>query len=268
MSAVGSRWDWYEATFDGVDDDRVAPALALALGGRISRGKSRNGYAVCEVIERGDDALVQVYGHSARLGEVHVSVTSESCDEVVPLLRRLYPEHRVSRADSAVDFTADFDELDARVLAFATDRGLTHRLITNSDGGATRYVGSDRSEVMMRLYKKSEQLRALHPEKSSEIPDGIVRFELQVRPNKRQYKEILGRVTPDDAWGFSQWSGDLAELILSIESDRVSTHFRRPSDWTRALHFLGVQYGPMVQKRAEVVGFDQAARELLGALGL
>lgn len=268
MSALDSRWDWYECTFDGADDGRVAPALALALGGRIARGRGRNGYAFCEVVERGDDALVQVYGHSARLGEVHVSVSSESCDDVVPLLRRLYPEHRVSRADSSVDFGADFDLLDARVLAFANDRGLTHRLITNSDGGATRYVGSDRSEVMMRLYKKSEQLRALHPEKSSDIPDGIVRFELQVRPSKRRFKEILGRAAPDDVWGFSEWSGDLAQMILSIESERVPTHFRRPSDWARAVHYLGVQYGPMAQKRAELVGVDQAARELLIALGL
>lgn len=254
---------------DGLDDERVAPTLAAVLpGATLSRGKGRNGYAACWAVERDGDTLAHVYGRSARLGEVHVSTTSESCDEVVPVLRRLYPEHRVSRADSAVDYSADFDALDVQVLAFAEDRGLSHRLITNSDGGATRYLGSPSSEVRMRLYKKTEQLRALHPEAAQTVPDGIVRFEVQVRPGKREMKAVLGRVGPDDAWGFAQWSGDLADAVLSIDAERVATHFRRPSDWTRSLHFLTTQYGPVVQRRAAEVGVTQARLELLEALGV
>jgi hypothetical protein len=167
-----------------------------------------------------------------------------------------------------VDFRADFDELDQRVLVFATEHRLSHRLITNSDGGATRYLGSPRSETQLRLYKKSEQLRALHPEAAESVPDGIVRFELVVRPGKRDVKEILGRSAPDDAWGFSEWSAELAGMVLAIDAPRVSTHFRRPADWTRALHFLGIQYAPMVQRRAEQVGADTAVEELVEALGL
>lgn len=267
-AGVGARWDWYEATLDGLDDERVAPALALALNATVVRGKGRNGYAQCWVVERADVVLAQVYGRSARLGEVHITVTSESCDEVVPLLRRRFPAHRVSRADSAVDFGADFDTLDVQVLAFATERGLSHRLITNSDGGATRYVGSPSSEVQMRLYKKSEQLRALHPEAADTVPDGIVRFELQARPGKRHVKELVGTMAPDDLWGLAKWSAELALLVLEIDAERVPTHFRRPTDWSRALHFLGVQYGPIVQRRADLVGFDQARSELLAALGV
>ena len=266
---VSSRFDWYEATFDlPGEDDRVASAIALAVGGQLVRGRGRNGYAVCWHVERADEVLAQVYGRSARLGEVHVTITSESCDEVVPVLRRLYREHRVSRADSAVDFAADFAELDELVLGFATERGLSHRMVTNSEGGATRYVGSPSSEVRMRVYKKSEQLRQLHPEKADEIPDGIVRIELQVRPGKRIVKERLSEAAPDDVWGFSQWSADLAGLVLQIDAERVSTHFRRPSDWSRAIHFLSRQYGPLVAKRAAQVGTEQARRELLEALGV
>ena len=136
---VSSRFDWYEATFDlPGEDDRVACAIALAVGGHLVRGRGRNGYAVCWHVERADEVLAQVYGRSARLGEVHVTITSESCDEVVPVLRRLYREHRVSRADSAVDFAADFAELDELVLGFVTERGLSHRMVTNREGGVTR----------------------------------------------------------------------------------------------------------------------------------
>jgi len=193
-----ARFDWYELTADGLDDGRVAPALALSLGGSVSRGKGRNGYAVCEVVEREDRVLAQVYGRSARAGEVHVVTTSEACDEVVPLLRRLYPEHRVSRADSSVDFASDFDSLDARALDLARERAVAHRLITDSAGGATRYLGAPSSELRVRVYRKSEELRAKHPERAHEIPDGIVRVELQARPGKRAIKERAAELTADE----------------------------------------------------------------------
>jgi len=266
--SLASRWDWYEATIDGVDDGRVPSGLAFALGANVTLGKGRNGYAHCDVVERDDEVLAQVYGRSARDGEVHVTITSEACDEVVPLLRERYPEHRVSRADSACDFSADFETIDTQALAFAVDRGLSYRLVTNSEGGATRYLGSVASETRLRVYKKSEQLRALHPEKASEIPDGIVRCELVVRPGKRAVKERLSTMSPDDAWGMSQWSAAFGELVLSLTPERVPTHFRRPTDWKRALHFLGQQYGPSVERRVGQVGREQATAELLTALGL
>lgn len=265
---LGCRFDWYESTHDGVDDGRVARALALALGGTISQGKGRNGYAVCEVITRGDDELARVYGHSARTGEVHIQTSSEACDEVVPLIRRMWPEHRVSRADVSVDFAADFDELDGRSVALVTARGVSHRLMTNSDGGATRYLGAASSETAVRVYKKSEQLRSLHPERAADIPDGIVRVELVARPGKRELKERAALMEPDEFWGLGQWTLAFAAELLGVDVPRVPTHFRRPSEWVRALHFVGQQYGPMVRRRADVVGREQAVAELLEALGV
>lgn len=265
---LSSRWDWYECTFDAIDDGRVALKLAAALGATMSIGKGRNGYASCEVLERDGGIVAQVYGRSARAGEVHVTVTSDACLTVVPILRELFPDHRVSRADTAVDFRSDFDTLDAQALAFAADRNLSHRLFTNSEGGATRYIGSARSETQLRVYKKSEQLRALHPESAHEVPAGIVRCELVVKPGKRDLKLRLGHMSADDAWGMSKWSGEFSGLVMGFTPERVPTHFRRPTDWQRALHFLGTQYAPSVAKRAEVVGAEQAAKELLGALGL
>lgn len=263
-----SRWDWYEATFDGADDGRVALALAVALGGTIAPGKGRNGYSHADVIERDEEVLATVYGRSARAGEIHVSVSGDSCDEVVPLVRSLWPDHRVSRADSSIDFAADFEQLDARTLTFAESRGLSFRMVTNSEGGATRYVGSPRSETMLRVYKKSEQLRALHPEAAASIPDGIVRCELQTRPGKREAKEAVAQMSSDDLWGLSEWSRLFAATLLDFDAPRTSTHFRRPSDWRRALHYIAIQYGPMVERRADVVGVEQARAELLAALGL
>lgn len=267
MNALASRFDWYAATIEDADDGRVPSVLTLGLGAALVRGRGRNGYAECWEVQRGDDVLAHVYGRSARSGEVHVVASSESCDEVVPLLRRRFRAHRVARADAAVDFAADFAQLDRMAVEFAKRRGISYEYIVNSEGGATRYLGARSSEVRLRVYKKSEQLRALHPERT-DIPEGIVRAELQVRPGKRDVKEATASMSADDVWGLSAWSKEFAAELLDIDAPRTSTHFRRPSDWSRALHFLGQQYGPMVAKRAELVGADRARGELLDALGV
>lgn len=263
MPDVGSRWDWYAATIDGLDDGQMPTSLALIFGASVERTRGRNGYALGHQIARDGNVLATVYERSARAGEVHVEVTSESCDEVVPVLRRQYPFHRVTRGDSAVDFAADFGALDERVVAFADARGISHRLFTNSDGGATRYVGSPRSEAMLRVYKKSEQLRAMHPERASTVPDGIVRFELVVRPGKRDAKEALALASSDDAWGFAKWTQGIAALILGLDAERTATHFRRPTDDERAMHFLIQQYGGMMRRRSLQHGVDAFLAELV-----
>lgn len=269
MTALGTRFDWYEVTLDGADDGREAGTLGVALGATdTSIGKGRNGYALCCSLDRDGATLAQVYGHSARAGEVHIVTTSEACDAAVPSIRELFPDHRVSRADSSVDFDADFAELDARAVAFAVARGISYRLVTDSAGGATRYLGAPSSELRVRVYKKSEQLRALHPEAAHTIPDGIVRVELQARPGKRTVKERAARMTADELWGLGKWSRDFAAELLGFDAPRVATHFRRPSNWSRAVHYLGLQYGPAVAARVLEVGEDRARHELLTALGL
>lgn len=285
------RFDWYEITFDRSDNPDVASSvlgagdsknvyddgnervvarrLARELGGcEIVEGKGRNGYAVSYALVRGDDELARVYGRSARHDEVHVVTSGESCDEVVPILRRLWPVHRVSRVDVAADFLEDFAALDGLALEFAKERGISYRLVTDSAGGATRYLGAVSSETMVRVYKKSEQLRALYPTRADSVPEGIVRCEIQVRPGKRAMKERVAGMVPVDVWGLSRWTKHLASQVLAVDAVRVPTHSRRPTEWSRALYYLGVQYSPSVARRVLEVGREQTIAEILDALGL
>jgi hypothetical protein len=198
---------------------------------------------------------------------VHLEVTGESCDDVVPILRELWPVHKVSRCDVALDFSADFEELDALVLAFAEGRGLKHRLFTNSDGGATRYVGARGSETSMRVYKKTEELRAMYPHQAHEVPDGIVRVELIVKVNSKM-KGQLCAMEPESMFGLSKWGRAFALEFLKVEAERVPTHFREITDWARLSSHLGMQYGPAIRRRAHEVGRAQLIEELLGILEL
>lgn len=265
-TSLGTRFDWYEVTWEGWTD--AAATLGVILGGEVRQERGRNGYAECNSVVRGEDELVRVYGRSSRIGELHAVITGASCDEVVPLFRTLWPEHRVSRADSAVDVVANFAQVDAEAVTFAERRGLTYRLITDSNGGATRYLGAPTSEVRVRVYKKSEQLRAVHPERAASVPDGVVRFELQARPSKRASKETASQLSADELWGLSQWAQVLALDMLGINAERTYLQFRRPSSWSRSLHFLGLHYGRLVRDHAAEVGRDAAVAEVLEVLGL
>jgi len=270
MLPAGDRFDWYEPTFDDADDGRIPAFLAIALRARLGRGKGRNGYAECVTVERDGEVLAHVYGRSARPGEVHAVVTSSACDEVVPLIRehKRFRNHRVSRADVARDFVGDFAEWDARSVAFAEERGIKHLFFSDSDGGATRYLGAASSEVRHRLYKKSEQVWKMFPEKAAEFPPGVLRSELEVRPGKRDVKELAARLEPSEFYGLSDWASDYGRRFLDLDVERLPTHFRRPSDHSRMLFWLGRQYGPAIQERAADVGALAAVDELLVALGL
>jgi hypothetical protein len=262
------RFDWYEVTFDGEDEGLAASRLAARLSARAVQGKGRNGYAISYAIVRGDDELCRVFGRSARPGECHVVTSGVSCDEVVPIIREWWPVHRVSRADVSSDFAADFDVLDAIAVEFAAERGVSYRLVSDSAGGASRYLGAVSSETRVVVYKKSEQLRALNPDRADTVPDGIVRVEFRIRPGKRHVKERAATMQPPDFWGFSRWTQQFAERILFVDAERASTHDRRPSEWSRLLATFRKQYAPGMHRRVLEVGRDAVVADLLDALGL
>lgn len=265
---TGCRFDWYEVTFDDADEGLVSSQLAATLGARLVQHKGRNGYAIAYAVVRGEDELCRVFGRSARFGEVHVEVTGESCDEVVPIIRERWPAHRVSRVDSSYDFLEDFSRLDWRAVRFAEERGVSYRLITDSAGGATRYLGSRTSEASVLVYKKSEELRAKYPARADKVPDGLVRIELCFRPSKRATKERAATMSPDELWGFSRWAKHFAAEFLNVSAASVPTHSRRPSEWSRLLATLERQYAPGVQRRVLEVGGAEVLEDLLRAFGI
>lgn len=264
-----TRFDGYEMTHDLPDDGRCAQQLALSVGATVRAAKAKQGYAIGHELVRAGDELARVWEHApGRPGEVHVIVMGGACDEVVPVLRTLWPGHRVSRVDSAEDFQGGFAELRSAALSFAQRRGLKHTEILGHGDGDTVYVGARSSEVRVRVYDKSAELRQKHPERASMVPDGIARVELQARPGKRQIKEAAAYLSADGVWGLGEWTREFAAELLKLDVERVPTHFRRPPSYARALHFLGAQYGPTVRARVDEVGRDEALRELAEALGL
>lgn len=262
-----TRFDYYQCTLR--DAPAVPEQLGVIFGAERRPIAGRWGYSQGTELLVDDSVSAVVYTGSARDGETHVVVSGASCDRVVPVIRSLWPAHSVSRADSALDCFASFEDLDRQVLRFAQEHGLKHRLVTDSDGGATRYLGAPSSTAMARVYKKTEQLRSKLPAPdAANVPDGVVRFEMQTRPGKAAQKAAAATMTADDLWGFTKWGKQFAGSFLALDVERAEIAPVTPSTWSKALYWLQQQYGAQIRARAADVGTAALLAELQEAFEL
>jgi len=66
----------------------------------------------------------------------------------------------------------------------------------------------------------------------------------------------------------SKWTTQFSSEFFTLDAEYVQLQFKRPSDWSRALHYLGEQYGPSIARRLETHDRDLVRDEVLQALGL
>jgi hypothetical protein len=70
-----------------------------------------------------------------------------------------------------------------------------------------------------------------------------------VRP-QGEGRTIACTATPDQAWGFTSWSHELAKLVFSMDEARVFIRQRRLSKDAQAFHWMVKQYGSMLERES------------------
>lgn len=266
--SLSARFDWYQATFADYLYQELLKAFEDSFEMKIEHCKGRTGYRRGEVWKSsGEDRLATLLlgGYGDSEGTFNLQVSSDLCDQVVPILRRF--EHRVSRVDSAIDFYGSWQEWKTVTVDFGKLFNVRRRVITDSKlGGGTVYLGSPSSQTQMRLYDKSAELKNKFPERAGEIPEGLIRAELQVRPAK-DVKKQASAWSPADCWAYaSKWSRKFANDVLKVETAEYETRHRQLSIYENALKALGKQYGGTFARRSLEVGEDQALEEIFLAL--
>jgi len=251
------RFDWYQATVR--DDERtVLDVLSVGLSAEVRPSTRMHGY------ERGydlhaDGSTVARVLAGGRNGWPNVTASGDDTDALVPVVRSSWPDlHRVTRMDAAQDFDGPgtWDRLYAPAIALADERrikvdqaGDWHR----NEYGRTLYLGSRKSAVMVRLYEKGKQLREHALDDAADVSVDLCRLEVQVRPEKAS-REHAARATPEEAFGYSDWTRELASRVMGLDVDRVHIRERRQSDQERALTWLVMQYGAHLEERAAELG--------------
>lgn len=176
-----------------------------------------------------------------------VDVQGEWSHDVAQVIRSKFPQHRVSRADACIDFTGgrpEFKRLSSALVKVAEKWGVQTRLISSPsdhDKGQTLYLGSRSSEVMLRLYEKGKQLQEV---KGITPPDAnLLRFEIEVKPNKADRKRLLSRSAPEALAGFSRWSVQASSLVTGSVIPFAPRVSDRRTDAQKALEHMFQQYG-------------------------
>lgn len=163
-------------------------------------------------------------------------------------VRTVYPSHRVSRIDVAVDFNevGGFDRVRSLLDPIARQRNVDLLFMGDPDPatktGRTMYYGSPTSDVRICLYEKGLREARRGSETAAE---GWTRLELRVRPRKER-KSLAARSTASELWGFSKWSSEVADKVLHRIVPFTPDPSIRRSASDNAIDHMMRQYGARI----------------------
>ena len=261
-------FDWYQATLTDQQPDEVLAVLREFFPRTdIKRGRLLYGYKEAFDLVRGDHRIVSLMWGLHSSPDPHIQFTGSDAKEGASLCRKLWPNHRVSRVDSAMDWysTGAWDELSSLALEIAHKHNLKVQHVGDflrGENGRTLYIGSKSSPVFVCLYEKGKQ-----PGMELLGEPHWVRLEVRVRP-KSSAKAQCATITPPEVFGCALWTKELYQRLTgsSIARHQVGTQYE-PTDDDRAFAALVKQYGPLVVRLCGAMGAKAFAKKLLDGVG-
>lgn len=266
------RFDWYAATVPAGPDEVLGAMLAEWDLASIEDAKPRHGYERGVKVRRGDRTLATAWWGGVNGDSVHAWSSGGQAQGLAELLRREWPLHSVSRADSCEDYTAP--DAWQQLSGLAVETAEEHRLKLDTRGdwvrglpGRTLQVGSRSSVAFVRVYEKGVQMAA---EGHTDADPEWVRVELEVKPQKRPGKLLAAMTDAVGLWGASRWTQVLAERLGAPEVARIKLGtVYEPADSARARNALVRQYGKHLLAWADELGGGDAlvakVREMMEA---
>jgi hypothetical protein len=219
------KWDAYHCTLDvplQVVVDELS-RLYYTADFRPIQGKT-HGYDRISGWFLANEELARIY-YGGNGGAVSLQVKGPGTPELVKRVRIVWPtQHRVSRADVAIDFEypGAWDDLAGHALGLAEILGLDRMEIKGYGKGDTVYIGSRSSVCYVRVYQKGKELFGEHGN-----PDHV-RVELEVKPGNKAGKERAALMDKDQFWGVSEFS---VEMLRKLEGGCMPERVKLGSEW-------------------------------------
>ncbi len=256
IAPTRSKFDWYRATVPA-HHDLIAEAC-MSLGGAYVRRENglrgRFNYDKRIEIRDGNDRVATIL-HGGSNGHPCVEASSDRAPALAALLKDRGP-HNVTRCDVAVDMVGEglYNRLKGLAERIAVEQGIECREIAHlrSENGNTTILGSQKSVVWARIYEKGKHDGEWHEQIDHALLATWVRVEIQVAPQK-EMKAHAARFEPDDFWGISGWTRQLAAEALEMSPDPIPFHPRRTATDDKAFSTMLRQYRNLIHRRLEAV---------------
>jgi hypothetical protein len=263
MGELEHRFDWYQASVPGLPEAVMQQLLAtmpsdtVSIDGRgMNSFKHRRDYAI-----PGESEVIATVMHGGVNPHPNVKTTGDRSPALASVLRHLWPDHRVSRLDVAIDMRGEgvFDACVSVMSKVGRDNRLKGKKILpdDLDDGSTYYLGGELSPLRARCYEKGKQLHKLTGDPVWRQLFDWTRLELQVRPQKG-FKSAAAKMPPEAFWGCSQWTRELSAGALALNPLPVAMKPTRISDQERAMRYAIQQYGPTFLRQIAKLGSWEA----------
>lgn len=287
------RFDWYQATIE--EDPVLLIGTVSKLGHEVrandslaKRYRYRQGWDVHHN-SLGVVAHVLAGGNGKN---PHAFASSQATDAFADLVRNEWPDrHLVTRLDAAEDFNeaGAFDRIRPCSRRIAKRHRLSFAQVAddlNPLQGRTQYLGSPSSDYRVRLYEKGfeelgkllkvwtkgepsemhQQVTSIHNELTGEWvkPEDWTRLEIQVRPRQEEGRRQAAYCTPEQAWGFTDWSKELAKEAMALELQRIVIRTKKQSADDEQLMWMCRQYGKMLSRLHSDLGDWQCVGHEIG----
>ena len=260
-------FDWYQASVLDSDESEIMASLKSYFElSDIKKGRPLYGYQEAIELVRGDIKICTLMWGQIDNPSPHIIFTSREAIEGANFLRTYYPNHKVSRFDSAMDWYCEgaWDLLSETALQVAREFNISVQHVGDferGEKGRTLYLGSKSSPVFVCLYEKGKQ--------PDWLPMGYtdwVRLEVRVRPSSKSKKECA-TITPPEVFGCARWTQELFKRLTtrSVPRFNVGT-IHKPSDDDRAFQALVKQYGALIVRQCITSGSDAFVKRLLSAV--
>lgn len=259
-------FDWYQCALS------VDPQEVVSAAERFFRDESDMVVRMRHITpQRPYKTAVELYSvspsHEVVFCSVHFGGVNEKCmfratsdraTRGAEFVRSRFPDHTCSRVDVAMDFCEGpelFGVLVDWLVEYANNcnpkMAVDYRGDwSNASKGRTLYVGSRKSATYIRLYEKGfQQIAVGNPDAD---PDWV-RFEAEIKPEKKEGKAKLARATPEQCFGCSRLLRDFVEFISGDKLEPITVgKVRKMTDHDRTFSHMCYQYGSVLMDQLEM----------------
>lgn len=255
----GLFFDWYACSLDYSPDLVMTDLLDSYPHGTWEHVKPKNGYSDAMSLLLPDLSVAATlwWGGSSQGSAVYAFATGSNAHTFASVIRSLYPEHRLVRADIAVDFNQPGAWVSLNSLAgylhknkfvrntprYMGDLGMES--VDSPDvKGRTIYLGSRQSVHMARFYEKGKK-------DNPSMPDWV-RVEVEFKP-RGEARYAYASATPAECLAATSLGSELLRVLLNSSALRPcpAGAVRSLTDFERSANALVSQWSPFIRKLLE-----------------